>query len=71
MIRHIPNKYAQEILIQEINKNHRHKYNFLYLPVDSYNFCNVGYAFINFIDTKFIKKFYQEFNDRKWAKFNS
>ena len=58
MVRHIPNKYTQEMLIQELNVNNKHKYNFFYLPVDSYNSCNVGYAFINFIDTKFIEKFY-------------
>ncbi len=59
------------MLIDEINVNHKNKYNFFYLPMDSYNPCNVGYAFINFIDTKFIKKFYLEFNNKKWVKFNS
>lgn len=71
MIRHIPNKYTQQMLIDEVNENHRYKYNFFYLPVDSYNPCNVGYAFINFIDTKFIPKFYLEFNGKRWSRFNS
>lgn len=71
MIRHIPNKYTQQMLIDEINVNHRLKYNFFYLPVDSYNPCNVGYAFINFIDAKFISKFYLEFNSKRWSMFNS
>lgn len=35
------------------------------------NNCNVGYAFINFIHTKFIEEFYQEFHNHKWDKFNS
>jgi len=31
----------------------------------------VGYAFINFVDTKFIRDFFSEFDGRKWEKFNS
>ena len=31
----------------------------------------MGYAFINFINTKFIKQFFLEFNGKKWEKFNS
>jgi len=31
----------------------------------------VGYAFINFIDTKYIRDFYTEFNNKKWERFNS
>ena len=45
--------------------------NFLYLPIDHSNACNVGYAFANFIHTKFIFEFYQEFNGRRWDRFNS
>jgi len=47
------------------------KINFLYLPIDNYNSCNVGYAFVNFIHTKFILEFYNEFNGRRWDRFNS
>ena len=71
MIRNIPNKYTQDMLVDELNRNHKHKYNFFYLPIDYNNSCNVGYAFINFIHAKFISSFYQEFNGRKWNKFNS
>jgi len=31
----------------------------------------VGYAFINFIDTKPIPDFYREFHGKKWEKFKS
>ena len=31
----------------------------------------MGYAFINFIHTKFISEFYQKFHHKKWQKFNS
>ena len=47
------------------------KFDFFYLPIDYNNSCNVGYAFINFIHTKFIVDFYSEFNGRKWSRFNS
>ena len=71
MIRHIPNKYTEEMLLEEIGKNHKLKINFLYLPIDQFNTCNVGYAFVNFIHTKFILDFYKEFKGRKWNRFNS
>lgn len=35
------------------------------------NKCNVGYAFINFVDPVYILQFYEEFNGKKWKKFNS
>jgi len=71
MIRNIPNKYTQEMLLEAINKNHKGTYDFFYLPIDFKNKCNVGYAFINFIKVDSIVPFYQEFNARKWQKFNS
>ena len=71
MIRHIPNKYSEEMLLEEIGKKHRQRINFLYLPIDHYNSCNVGYAFANFIHTKFILEFYKEFNGRRWDRYNS
>lgn len=71
MIRHIPNKYTEDVLYEEISRNHKLKINFLYLPIDNYNSCNVGYAFVNFIHTKFIYEFYKEFNRRRWDRFNS
>ena len=34
MIRNIPNKYTQKMLLQKINENHKDKYDFFYLPID-------------------------------------
>lgn len=70
MIRNIPNKYTQELLLEEL-RHYPVRFDFFYLPIDYNNSCNVGYAFINFIHNKFILEFYQEFNGRKWNRFNS
>lgn len=71
MIKNIPNKYTQTMLLESINKNHAYTFDFMYLPIDFKNKCNVGYAFINFIDCRYILSFYQEFDGKKWEKFNS
>ncbi|CAD8120387.1 unnamed protein product [Paramecium sonneborni] len=71
MIRNIPNKYSQSMLLENIDINNKDTYDFFYLPIDFTNKCNVGYAFINFIDTKYISKFFIEFQGKKWKQFNS
>ena len=71
MIRHIPNKYTYQNLQKEINIVCKDKYDFLYLPIDSDNNCNLGYAFINFINPLHIVNFYLAFKSRKWLCFNS
>lgn len=58
MVKNIPNKYTREMLIQLFDKTERKKYDFLYLPIDPDNSCNIGYAFINFLDCSHIKDFY-------------
>jgi hypothetical protein len=71
MVKNIPNKYDQDMLLQAIDKHHAGSYDFFYLPIDFKNRCNVGYAFINFINPMSICSFYEEFNNKKWEKFNS
>lgn len=71
MIRNIPNKYTKEQMLATINRKFKDKFDFFYLPIDFFNECNVGYAFINFIDLKDIELFYKTFNNQKWARFNS
>jgi hypothetical protein len=71
MIRHIPNKYTYKNVLEEINSVCENKYDFFYLPVDLVNNCNLGYAFINFINPLHIVYFYNIFKSRKWLCFNS
>ncbi|PIA41410.1 hypothetical protein AQUCO_02200076v1 [Aquilegia coerulea] len=71
MIKNIPNKYTSKMLLVAIDENHRGTYDFLYLPIDFKNKCNVGYAFINMVSPSHIIPFYQAFNGKKWEKFNS
>lgn len=71
MIKNIPNKYTSKMLLATIDEHHRGSYDFIYLPIDFKNKCNVGYAFINMIDPQNIIPFYKAFNGKKWEKFNS
>ncbi|KAI3719716.1 hypothetical protein L6452_20618 [Arctium lappa] len=71
MIKNIPNKYTSKMLLAAIDENHSGTYDFLYLPIDFKNKCNVGYAFINMLSPMHIIPFYQVFNGKKWEKFNS
>ena len=73
MIRNIPNKYSQKVLMKLIDSKFRDKYDFFYLPIDYKNKCNVGYAFINFNEgtNESMVEFHALFNDKKWEKFNS
>lgn len=70
-VRNIPNKYNQQMLLDEVNVHHKGTYDFFYLPIDFKNRCNVGYCFINFLEPKFIAPFVEEFNGQRWKSFNS
>ena len=71
MIKNIPNKYTQELLLQKINASFKGTYDFLYLPIDFKNKCNVGYAFINFIEPATILRCFEQLNGQKWEHFRS
>ncbi|GKV45554.1 hypothetical protein SLEP1_g52623 [Rubroshorea leprosula] len=71
MIKNIPNKYTSKMLLAAINEHCQGSYDFIYLPIDFKNKCNVGYAFINMIDPQQIIPFHKAFNGKKWEKFNS
>merc|ERR1719160_722297 len=72
MIRNIPNKYSQRLLMSTIEEQMPNlSFDFLYVPVNAHNRRNVGYAFINFTEVHHIIPFYQIFHGSGWQKFNS
>jgi hypothetical protein len=70
-IKNIPNKYTKKMMMEEFDKKFKDSYDFFYLPIDFNNNCNMGFAFINFIDIKFIKPFFNELSGKKWKRFKS
>ncbi|KAG5513194.1 hypothetical protein PMAC_001564 [Pneumocystis sp. 'macacae'] len=71
MIKNIPNKFTQQMLQEYIDATNSKTYDFLYLRIDFRNRCNVGYAFVNFIDPISIITFGQARVGTKWNRFHS
>eukprot|EP00889_Picochlorum_renovo_P007491 jgi/Picre1/34521/NNA_001989.t1 len=72
MIRNIPNKYGQEIMIDMLDKaGLSGTYDFFYLPIDFRNKCGLGYAFINFLSGANAAKLYDTFHKKRWDEYNS
>lgn len=72
MLRNIPNKYTQNTLLQEINDaGFTGTYNFFYLPMDTHNRSNVGYAFINLKRPRDAERFRRVFSDHRFERFHS
>lgn len=71
MVRNIPNRYTKEMMMTEINRDFQDCYDFFYLPIDFERGANIGYAFVNFVDARYIRDFYLAFHGSKWRDFNS
>jgi hypothetical protein len=73
MVRNIPNKYTQQMLLSEFTENGHGPgiIDFFYLPIDFKNRCNRGYAFINFVDYGDILLFHRQYYGKHWRTFNS
>ncbi|XP_071740116.1 protein terminal ear1 homolog [Rutidosis leptorrhynchoides] len=86
MIKNIPNKYSQKLLLNMLD-NHciqcneqvedgeddqpLSSYDFVYLPIDFVNKCNVGYGFVNMTSPEATWRLYKAFHNKNWEVFNS
>jgi len=73
MVRNIPNKYTQNMLLSEFQEGGHGpgKIDFFYLPIDFKNKCNRGYAFVNFVDFRDVVRFHEAYNGKPWKIFKS
>lgn len=62
MLRNIPNKYTREMLIKQLQIDFNGLFDFMYLPIDFKNKCNVGYGFINFRNQEACERFVENFH---------
>ncbi|KAL8535286.1 hypothetical protein ACS0TY_011056 [Phlomoides rotata] len=85
MIKNIPNKYSQKLLLNMLDNHCIHcneqitggedqplsSYDFVYLPIDFINKCNVGYGFVNMTSPEATLRLYKAFHHQNWEVFNS
>ncbi|CAM8957207.1 unnamed protein product [Rhodiola kirilowii] len=91
MIKNIPNKYSQKLLLSLLDNHCAHcndqilgdvkgegsdqaclsSYDFVYLPMDFNNKCNVGYGFVNMTSPEATIRLYKAFHLQSWEVFNS
>lgn len=72
MMRNLPNKYTQHLLLSDINEaGFIGTFDFMYLPIDTETNANKGYAFVNFSEPGFAWMFKQGFEGRRMPRFNS
>jgi hypothetical protein len=72
MMRNLPNKYTQRMLLSEVNQaGFLGTFDFMYLPIDPDTNANRGYAFLNFIDPGFAWMLKMTYEGQKMNRFNS
>uniref|UniRef100_A0A7S3SZF3 Mei2-like C-terminal RNA recognition motif domain-containing protein n=1 Tax=Strombidinopsis acuminata TaxID=141414 RepID=A0A7S3SZF3_9SPIT len=74
MMRNLPNKYTQQMLLEELADSGfrlQADLDFFYLPMDHSNAANLGYCFINFVETAMANAFAAAFQGKKMRRFNS
>ncbi|KAL1202157.1 Protein terminal ear1 [Cardamine amara subsp. amara] len=86
MIKNIPNKYNQKLflnmldthcndsnqkIINQGNNMVMSSYDFVYLPIDFSNKCNVGYGFVNMTSPEAVLRLYKALHNQRWEIFNT
>jgi hypothetical protein len=71
MIKNIPNKMTSDGLMAFINEVEPNAVDFCYLRMDFHNGCNVGYAFVNFIEIASLQRFAKARLGVRWGLFQS
>ncbi|KAL6567871.1 hypothetical protein OROGR_001539 [Orobanche gracilis] len=86
MIKNIPNKYSQNLLLNMLDSHCSHcneqitdggedhplsSYDFVYLPIDFINKCNMGYGFVNMTTPQATLRLYKAFHHQSWEVFHS
>ncbi len=66
MLRNIPSCMDSARLIKIFNSHNKGRYNFTYLRFDFGNGCNVGYAFVNFVNPDDVLKFGDNWMGAPW-----
>lgn len=66
MIKNVPVSLNQKDMLILINESYYNKYNYFYLPMDLRTKQNVGFAFINLVDSLFVPDFFLDFNCLQW-----
>lgn len=55
----ITRSFTQEVLLQIVNAYIRDRFDFFYLPIDFRTQCNLGYCYINVVDTDTVRDLYR------------
>ena len=71
MVKNIPNKFNQNLLLSIIDQNFKGTYDLFIMPTDVNKSKNFGYCFINFTSVYYIPYFYFLFNGKMWSRTNS
>ena len=67
MLKNIPVRFNQHLMLQLIDEKFAGCYDYFYLPKDLKTQGSVGFAFINFVHPVCILRFYHEFQGAFWS----
>lgn len=53
-------RFTREVILEIVDQFCKDKYNYFYLPIDHKTDCNLGYGYINMVDTESVIRLYNE-----------